>query len=373
MNGGHWTRGQRGQYDAFARLLSEEDADMNWNFDSLFAYMKKVWWNLVVWDCIKVEFVFYSQAESFNPPDDIARAKGADYVPDYHGFSGPIHATFAAEMYGGLQQSACVSAVRNVTGIDHCPDIGGGEANCVVFTAHSLNPSANYSRSSAAAGYLTPVEQERTNWLTLVNHRVTKLVLEGDAPNVKAAGIQFKRSDNTGDTFTANARKEVIMAAGTIGTPHLLQVSGIGDPAVLNPLGIDVKVSIPTVGRNLQEKAMNLISHAVQPSFGSASRGPANCLAFPSLREVFGAGSNGSVTADDVVAHILASYPSWAQDQAHNALNAEALEAIFAIQADVIINNNGMFSLFHPSALFSALIPEYVAPVAELVFDPRSR
>ncbi|KAL5495897.1 hypothetical protein ACEPAI_1361 [Sanghuangporus weigelae] len=331
IKGADWTRAMKAQYDALSQLLGEEGSDMNWNFDSLFSYMKK--------------------AEKFTPPDQVQRAKGANYNPDFHGFSGPVHVAYPQGMYGGPQQPAFANAVQNITGIALCQDLNGGDANCVSFTPLTINPSDNDTRSSSATAYLSPVERERTNWITLVNHQVTKVLFVGSAPSVRATGVEFKKSDSTGESFNASARREVIVSAGAIGTPQILQVSGIGDPAVLEPLGIDVKVSLSTVGRNLQEHAQNHFEHFVQPSFNPDGIGPADCIAFPSLHELFSenGGSNGSVTADDIADYIMAMYPSWAESQVVNGLNSEALTTIFGIQAGLIVNDD--------------------APVMELFFD----
>ncbi|KAL5518356.1 hypothetical protein ACEPAH_38 [Sanghuangporus vaninii] len=85
---------------------------------------------------------------------------------------------------------------------------------------------------------------------------------------------------------------------GTIGTPRVLQVSGIGDPTALTPPGIDVGVNLSTVGRNLQEKSTNVINHAVQPSFNLDGRGPPNCIAFPSIRRRFEVSDGGNSGTD---------------------------------------------------------------------------
>ena len=63
-----------------------------------------------------------------------------------------------------------------------------------------------------------------------------------------------------------------------------------------------------------------------------------------SLKELFSenAGSNGSVTADEIANQIMTMFPTWAQSQAENGLNAEALTTLFGIQADLIVNNNGI-------------------------------
>ncbi|EJC99457.1 glucose oxidase [Fomitiporia mediterranea MF3/22] len=329
INGAAITRGIKGQYDAFSKVLSNEEASLEWNWDSLFSYMKK--------------------SEGFNPPDKQQRADGADYNPAYHGFIGPVQVAYAQGMYSGPAQPAFDEAIRNLSGIARCQDGLGGNDNCVSHVANSINPKDNGRRSSSAQAYLTPVENERTNWLTLINNRVTKVLLSGSAPNVRATGVQFKNSNNTGDTFTVHARKEVILSAGAIASPQLLQLSGIGDPSVLDPLGIDVRVNLPTVGRNFQTQTRNDVASNTQPSFDAGGTGPDHAIAFLNLYELFseGAGSNGSVTGSDIARHILTEYPSWAQSQAVNGLNADALTTIFGIQADLIVNHNAPVSEFY--------------------------
>ena len=102
--------------------------------------------------------------------------------------------------------------------------------------------------------------------------KVTKILWSQTTPPLVASGVEFAPY-TTGTTVRVNAfaRKEVIMAAGAIKvclypayapfltksrsqTPQLLQLSGIGDPNVLNPLGIKVLNNLPTVGKNLQEQ-----------------------------------------------------------------------------------------------------------------------
>ncbi|EJD00383.1 glucose oxidase [Fomitiporia mediterranea MF3/22] len=305
INGATWTR----------------DRGLNWTFASLFEYMK---------------------SESFAPPSDAQRAKGADSVNEFHGFAGPVHAAFPQAMFGGPQQPAFVDAVRNLSGIKLCPDVNGGNANCVSYTPNSINPNNSDHRSSSATAYLSPVENNLTNWITLTGHQVTNVILSGAAPNVSATGVQFKKSDNTGDVFTANARSEVILAAGAIGTPQLLQISGIGDPSILNPLGIEVKVNLSTVGKNLMERTKSNLGQSTQSSFEKDGDGPSDCIAFPSVQELFSenAGSNGSITGSEIASHIMDSYTSWAESQAEYALNADALKTIFGIQAGLIVNNS---------------------------------
>ncbi|KLO16270.1 alcohol oxidase [Schizopora paradoxa] len=331
INGAAWTRGNKPQYDAISKLLEPSEADLGWNFDSLFSYMKK--------------------AETFSAPNSQQKAKGADSVASYHGASGPIQVTFPNLMYGGPQQPAFVESVTNLTGIPHCPDLNGGNIPCVAYTPDTINWHQGDNRSSSASAYLTPVEFERKGWLTLVSHRVTKILTNGSAPSVFATGVQFRATSNNGSTFTANARREVILAAGAIHSPQILQLSGIGDPAVLAPLGIQNVVNLTTVGRNLQEQTMNSLGHSAKSSFNPDGSGPSDVIAYPSLSQLFasGAGANSSTSADAVRAQLLASYPSWAKSQAVNGLSADALTTIFGIQAGLIANDS--------------------SPVVELFFD----
>ena len=291
------------------------------------------------------------KSETFSAPNSQQSAKGADSVASYHGTAGPVQVTFPDLMYGGPQQPAFVTAVTNLTGITHCADMNGGNGNCVAYTPNTINWHDQDHRSSSVEAYLTPVEDVREGWLTLVGQQVTKVLLTGSAPNVRATGVQFKSSANTGSTFTANARNEVILAAGAIGTPQLLQISGIGDPAILQPLGITPVVNLTTVGKNLQEQTMNSLGHHGSSSFNPDGSGPSDVIAYPSLSQLFAssAGGNGSTTPAQIASQIMSSYPSWAQSQSSNALSAAALTTIFGIQADLIVNNN--------------------APVAELFFD----
>jgi len=69
-----------------------------------------------------------------------------------------------------------------------------------------------------------------------------------------ASGVVFAPSGGGSTRYTVSARREVIIAAGAIQTPALLQLSGIGDSSVLGPVGVTTLINLKTVGRNLQEQ-----------------------------------------------------------------------------------------------------------------------
>ncbi|KDQ08161.1 hypothetical protein BOTBODRAFT_38148 [Botryobasidium botryosum FD-172 SS1] len=319
VNGATWTRGAISQYDALSELLDPADANLGWNWDGLFSYMKK--------------------AENFSAPTDDQKAKGADYTESYHGYSGPVHSTFPMDMYG-TPQPEFSQAVVNL-GLRKCQDLNGGDPNCVAFVPHSLNRADSDHRSSSATAYLSPVESTRTNWLTLTGHQVTKINFANSTslPRV-ATSVSFGTA--YGQQYTAYAAKEVILAAGAINTPALLQLSGIGDPALLSGLGIETIVNLTTVGRNLQDQTLSTLSCKTVASYQPQGRGPADVIAYPNLYELFGSSSAGST--------INGSLDAWASAQADNALSATALRKIYDVQARAIT--------------------EHKAPIAELYFMP---
>ena len=103
-------------------------------------------------------------------------------------------------------------------------------------------------RCSAAKGYLNPVKK-RSNLKIIVNAHVEKINFEGK----KAVGVNYFID---GKLNTVNANKEVILSAGSIGSPHILQVSGIGDSEKLKKNGINVIHELKGVGKNLQDHLM---------------------------------------------------------------------------------------------------------------------
>ncbi|NDW20469.1 choline dehydrogenase [Alteromonas hispanica] len=100
-------------------------------------------------------------------------------------------------------------------------------------------------RSSTSREYLDPVKS-RKNLTIVTGALVTKVVLD----NKVAKGVEYVVN---GKTNTAVTNNEVILSAGSIGSPHILQLSGIGDSNVLKSAGIEVKHHLPGVGQNLQD------------------------------------------------------------------------------------------------------------------------
>jgi choline dehydrogenase-like flavoprotein len=100
-------------------------------------------------------------------------------------------------------------------------------------------------RVSTARAFLKPA-LKRPNLRLETGVEVEKIVFEGRC----AAGLVFRRG---GERFSVRAQGEVILAAGAVGSPKILQLSGVGDPEALRALDVPVVHDVPGVGANLQD------------------------------------------------------------------------------------------------------------------------
>ncbi|MBD3584933.1 choline dehydrogenase [Salinimonas sp. HHU 13199] len=100
-------------------------------------------------------------------------------------------------------------------------------------------------RCSSSRAYLDPIK-DRDNLTIITLATVHKVLLDGK----RATGVRYQEDD---DMFDVTASKKVILSAGSIGSPHLLQLSGIGDKTHLAKAGIDCIHHLPGVGENLQD------------------------------------------------------------------------------------------------------------------------
>jgi choline dehydrogenase-like flavoprotein len=118
----------------------------------------------------------------------------------------------------------------------------------------------NGRRCSAAVAYLRPARR-RPNLEVETNALATRVILEG----LRAVGVEYTRH---GRLHRASAGREVLLAGGVFNSPQLLMLSGIGEPAHLREMGIEPRVNLPGVGRNLQDHL------SVDVHFARRDRGP---------------------------------------------------------------------------------------------------
>jgi len=133
--------------------------------------------------------------------------------------------------------------------LDACAELGYplvDDFNASLFGAgwHHLDMKDG-KRGGVLTSYLLPA-LERGNVTLRTGAHATKLVLE----NGRCVGVEYVAD---GKTATVRASREVLVAAGAIESPKLLMLSGIGDPAHLKDVGIDVQVDLPGVGANFHD------------------------------------------------------------------------------------------------------------------------
>ncbi len=119
---------------------------------------------------------------------------------------------------------------------------GGDNAGCAYFQMNQKRGR----RWSATNAFLRPVMQ-RANLTVLTNCLVTKLRLK----DLSAEGVEFRHPEH-GECFV-EARRETVLAAGAIGSPQILQLSGVGPGALLQSRGIEILHDLPGVGENLHD------------------------------------------------------------------------------------------------------------------------
>jgi len=159
---------------------------------------------------------------------------------DYHGAGGPLR---IEEQRSPRNVSKRILDATVAAGIPRIADYNGPEQDGASWFQVSQK---NGQRFSAADGYLKPAAK-RPNLEVRTGVTVLGIELEGD----RAVGVNV--ADGKGRRELIRASSEVLLAAGAIGSPQLLLLSGIGDPEELKAAGVEPKHALSGVGRNLQD------------------------------------------------------------------------------------------------------------------------
>jgi len=169
--------------------------------------------------------------------------KSEDHVggaSEHHGAGGPMRVSDMSKQVHPL----CSTFIRACTsmGYPHTSDFNGTRTEGAGIWQMTIRDGV---RESAANAFLRPALRRR-NLSLLTRAQVTRVLFEGEC----AAGVEFVRH---GQLQRATARREVILAGGAINSPQLLQLSGVGDGALLRKLGVPLVRHAPAVGQGLQD------------------------------------------------------------------------------------------------------------------------
>ncbi|GAA3803424.1 GMC family oxidoreductase [Nocardioides panacisoli] len=165
----------------------------------------------------------------------------------YRGAGGPIRITRSKTPQAATQ--LFIQSTADTLGVKILDDYNAAEQEGI---ARMQQNAADGLRYSSARGYVHNLNKDKPNLQVQTRVHATKVVVE----NGRATGVEVADLDKTGTKATTRrfirAGKEVIVAAGFIGSPQLLMLSGIGHPDHLASLGIDVVADLP-VGDNLHD------------------------------------------------------------------------------------------------------------------------
>ncbi|KAJ5376115.1 hypothetical protein N7509_013001 [Penicillium cosmopolitanum] len=243
-----WNRAHRHDYDAWADL-----GNAGWGWEDLLPY--------------------FLRSETFHPPS-AAHQKDykSSYQAEFNGTKGAIQTTHSKE-YGPTHQywHDTMNALNIPSSEDSLAGANYGAWNMVC----SIDPRQQ-TRSYAASAYYAPIAS-RKNLHVFTNTTVLKVLLEKDDSGLRATGASVCHDQHIGEL---KARREVILSAGTIQSPQLLEISGIGARGVLEAAGIEVKFENKNVGENLQDHMMFASIYEVLPTLSSRD----NIIGNPILR-----------------------------------------------------------------------------------------
>lgn len=240
-----YVRGSEQDYDDWATLAD----DPSWSFANMSQYSRK--------------------HQTLEPvPENITNRAALNLVGANHGTSGPIHTSFN-DFRLELEDDFLV-ACDQAAGIAKKPaDAFSGDhygfASCLGSVYRTGKNRGR--RSYAARGYLEE-NAHRDNLKVLCEAAATSIVLTGSGADTKATGVNFSFRGGAA-TNTVKARREVILCGGTIHSPQILELSGIGDPEVLRKAGVELKVALPSVGENYQDHVVAGIGYELAPSTAS--------------------------------------------------------------------------------------------------------
>ena len=304
-----YTRAEISQVDAWETL-----GNAGWNWSALWPY--------------------YLKSETFQKPDAARLSAGhLAYDAEDHGDSGPL---YTAWPYDETNDTYPIKLNETYQSLNVPWNEDGTGGSMVGFSPYlkTLNQDLNV-RWDAARAYYFPYE-DRTNLKVLLNTFANKLTWAStNDTDATASGVEITSADGT--TSVVKARKEVILSAGSLVSPQILELSGVGNPDILSKFDIETVIDLPTVGENLQDQLNNELVYEPPSNFTSSyDNGGGLFVAYPSASQILG--SNESSVAEDLKSQ-LSAYAEAVAAENGNVTKASDLLEFFQIQYDLIFMN----------------------------------
>lgn len=222
-----YVRGNKEDYNEWAAM-----GNQGWRYEEVLPYFKKS-----------------ENNEQFGAP--------------YHGEDGLLNVSLCRQpsVLGPVFIQACAES-----GIPTNVDYNGEEQEGASMLQFTIKRN---KRHSCATAFLKPALR-RSNLKVRIHTHVSSILIE----HGRAVGVEVVTRDAAAERI--NCKKEVILCAGAIQSPQILMLSGIGDPAELSKQGIDIKFSLPGVGKNLQDHVWTGISCQSTIATGNSLLRPVN-------------------------------------------------------------------------------------------------
>jgi choline dehydrogenase-like flavoprotein len=321
VNGMTYLRAEKDQIDGWEELGNE-----GWNWDSIWEY--------------------YLAQEGFQVPDEKLQKKGAIYNTDAHGKDGELAVGFTPYLVGqGFADM--LKDTSEVLGYPYNKDANNGDMRGFNTWPMTLNNSGPL-RADAARAYYFPIAESRPNLHVFFNTTATKIVWDDEdyamSEGIVASGVEVVAPNNA--TEIIFAAKDVIAAAGAIRSPALLENSGVGNPAILEPLGIEVVNALHTVGANLPDQPQNGIVYSSSTNW----TGYPTFVSYLTASDLFG--EDLSAIAEEVRANLSSYAEVIVADYATNTISVETQEKLLKHQVDLVFT------------------PDSTVPLAELLWAP---
>lgn len=215
------------------------------------------------------------QSETFNPPDlAYAAERNITWDISIHGVDGPVQVSYAPYDYpgsGNIPQTTQLWKTLTVwianfyngavsLGIQPAKDPNNGHARGLFRLLRSVDPKTQ-TRSSARVNRYDR-DAPRPNYHILPSTAVARVLFN----KTTATGVEYVNSAN-GTRSVARARNEVIIAAGGVHSPQILQLSGVGDASLLRKFGVKLVSDLPGVGQNLQDHLVLKVNYNCADSY----------------------------------------------------------------------------------------------------------
>jgi choline dehydrogenase len=247
-----YVRGHPGDYDSWAECGAK-----GWSYAEVLPYFRK--------------------SEGLAPASEVAIDASA------HNSSGPLGVSVRSPVLQSAEDFVAAAEAAGIPRGDYNGRDRGGAAG--VASLFQTTTRAG-KRSSTYHAFLEGAPEQRPNLAIIAGAHATRVILDGRNGNMSALGVEYRT--RSGELVEAHARKEVVLSAGAVGSPHLLMLSGVGPRRALEAAGVPCRVDSPHVGKHLKDHlhallyfpapgvgvALNEIGLSLGPSFLRGPGGP---------------------------------------------------------------------------------------------------